>query len=59
VEKKEVFRNGTFHNLVFLAVTPKTWRPLWKKWKSENSKNKERVANNKTKVKKVIKKSST
>ena len=33
VRKKEVFRNGTFHDLVLLAATRKTWLPYFAKWK--------------------------
>ena len=33
VRKKEVFRNGTFHDLVLLAATRKTWLPYFTKWK--------------------------
>ncbi|HEY1037536.1 MAG TPA: GNAT family protein [Candidatus Paceibacterota bacterium] len=33
VQKEEVYRNGAYHDLVWLAVTRKTWLPIWKKWK--------------------------
>ncbi|MBP9819031.1 MAG: GNAT family N-acetyltransferase [Candidatus Pacebacteria bacterium] len=36
VKKKEVFRGGKYHDLVLLAVTPKTWRPYFKKWKKDS-----------------------
>lgn len=34
-KKKEVFRDGRFHDLVFLAATRKTWLPYFTKWKKE------------------------
>lgn len=36
VKKKEVFRGGRYHDLVLLAVTPKTWRPYFTKWKKDS-----------------------
>lgn len=36
VRKKEVFRGGRYHDLVLLAVTPKTWRPYFTKWKKDS-----------------------
>jgi RimJ/RimL family protein N-acetyltransferase len=34
-KKKEVFRDGRFHDLVFLAATRKTWIPYFTKWKKD------------------------
>jgi RimJ/RimL family protein N-acetyltransferase len=33
IKKKEVYRDGKYHDLVFLAVTRKTWKPYFTKWK--------------------------
>ncbi len=44
VKKKEAYRAGKFYDVVFLAVTRKTWMPYFKKWKKQQAKKRTAVS---------------
>ncbi|MBI3633423.1 MAG: GNAT family N-acetyltransferase [Candidatus Vogelbacteria bacterium] len=37
VRKKQIFRNGRFHDEILLAVFKKDWLPIWKRYKKTGS----------------------